>query len=175
MREPHKHCHYCGEPYDSSRVQQWPRTCGACHETAWMNPKPVVVVPVKIVGGGLLTVRRNIEPEKGKFAFAGGYIDHGETWQQAAARELREETSGLVQLVPEDFSFLGVATASNKNVLIFAVPKNVILSVDVSKFEPNPEVSELKILRAPAPLAWSTHTQFAHAYFVGNMQWPKFE
>jgi 8-oxo-dGTP pyrophosphatase MutT (NUDIX family) len=40
-------------------------------------------------------VRRAIPPARDTLALPGGFIDYGESWQNAAARELREET-GIV-------------------------------------------------------------------------------
>jgi 8-oxo-dGTP diphosphatase len=176
MPEPHKHCHHCGESYDFDmrRADEWPRTCGACGETVWRNPLPVVVSIVR-VGNGLLTVRRDIEPERGKLAFPGGYIDYGETWHEAAARELFDETSDLIDVHPDYFELLGVENASNGNILIFCACRKVILSVDdkdIEEFKPNLEVSELKVIHTPIELAWETHTKFAKGYFEGKMAWP---
>jgi 8-oxo-dGTP diphosphatase len=170
---PHTFCHFCGAKHTEKK---FPKTCGACREITWRNPTPVVVAIVRTLGSGLLTVRRDIEPEKGELAFPGGYVDFGESWQEAAAREVFEETSELVKLAPEDFSLLTIETASNKNLLIFCACKTKIVNLDEGDcreiFKPNSEVSELKILRAPIKMAWKTHQEFAYAYFRGNMQWP---
>lgn len=51
----------------------------------------------------LFTVR-NIEPEKGKLDFPGGFIDPGENAQEAAVRELKEELN--LDLCSEDLKLL---------------------------------------------------------------------
>jgi hypothetical protein len=174
MPEPHKHCHHCGEPYDFDvrEADLWPRTCGACGEAGWRNPLPVVVSIVR-VGNGLLTVRRDIEPERGKLAFPGGYIDYGETWQEAAARELFEETSNLIDVDPDYFELLGIENAANGNILIFCASKRRwVDDRDIENFKPNLEVSELRVIHTPTKLAWETHTKFAKGFFDGKMAWP---
>src|ERR1700754_3805735 len=40
----------------------------------------------------VLLIRRRWEPYQGCWALPGGYVDHGETFAQAAERELAEET-----------------------------------------------------------------------------------
>src|SRR5512134_771964 len=87
------HCSYCGARYDEQ--QPWPRTCASCGVESYLNPAPVAVMLVP-VDGGLLTVRRAIPPRIGELALPGGFINLGETWQQAAARELLEETGVVV-------------------------------------------------------------------------------
>lgn len=47
----------------------------------------------------LLWVQRALEPQRGKWAIPGGFMENGETLAEGAARELREET-GIV-LPPE--------------------------------------------------------------------------
>src|SRR5262245_20636836 len=93
----HAHCHACGRAYDDP--QGYPRRCPQCGEMIWDNPIPVAVVLVPVrtetMGEGLLVVRRGIAPGAGKLALAGGFAEAHETWQQAGAREIREET-GIV-------------------------------------------------------------------------------
>lgn len=63
------HCSFCGHPF--AEQQPWPRTCGNCGQTSFVNPLPVVVMLLP-VEGGLLQIRRGIEPGLGKWAFPGG-------------------------------------------------------------------------------------------------------
>ncbi len=66
-------CPRCGEPVKSYR-----------------NPFPTVDILIEINGGIVLIERKN-EP-KG-WAIPGGFVDYGETLEQAAIREAKEETS----------------------------------------------------------------------------------
>src|SRR5688572_992089 len=89
MHKRNSHCSYCGQPYTAE--QSWPRQCAGCNNISYLNPTPVAVVLLP-VDGGLLTIRRSIEPKKGMLALPGGFINYGESWQQGGARELYEET-----------------------------------------------------------------------------------
>lgn len=52
------------------------------------------IVILSRIGGRLhvLLARRALEPEKGKWTVPGGHVDKGETFDEAAPRELEEET-----------------------------------------------------------------------------------
>jgi ADP-ribose pyrophosphatase YjhB (NUDIX family) len=56
----------------------------------YLDPK-VAVGAIVPHDGGLVLLRRGIEPGYGKWVFPGGFVDRGETLEEAAARETREE------------------------------------------------------------------------------------
>lgn len=69
--------------------------CGWVH---WVDPKLAVVVLVEDVAGRLLYVRRGHEPAMGSWAWPSGFVDAGERVEDAAVREVREETGIVAQL-----------------------------------------------------------------------------
>lgn len=151
--ERHAHCSYCGRAYAPGAG--WPRTCAGCGNTIWRNPIPVIVTLVP-VGAGLLGVRRDIEPKKGKLALPGGFIDFGESWQHAAARELREETG--VDAPEGAFRAYDLhSTPDGSMILVFA---RLLRPLDrLPAFVPNSEVSEIVVLAGDEPLAFPLHEQ----------------
>src|SRR5690242_7793740 len=114
MPDRFAHCTFCGARFRPG--QAWPRRCAACGETSYQNPKPVAVV-LQPVGAGLLVVRRGIPPARGLLALPGGYIDVGETWQAAGARELFEEV-GLTADAAE-MELFDTASAPDGTLLVF--------------------------------------------------------
>ena len=89
MHQKDSYCSWCGRAFLAE--QPWPRRCGGCDNYTYRNPIPVAVVLVP-VDDELLVIRRGIEPAKGQLALPGGYVDLAETWQEAGAREVFEET-----------------------------------------------------------------------------------
>ena len=154
------HCSYCGHPFVAN--QSWPRRCANCGNMSFVNPLPVTIVLVP-VDGGLLLVRRNIEPHKGKLALPGGYVDLGESWQEAGAREVLEETG--ITIDPESIQLVTVYSAPDGTIIVVgqAAPLH---SADLPDFVLNDEATERGFITAPEELAWPLHTQAVAAYFA---------
>ncbi len=67
-----------------------------CPECGWINyenPIPSVAILLKNQNNEILLVKRNVEPEKGKWALPSGFIEAEETTEDATTRELKEETN----------------------------------------------------------------------------------
>src|SRR5512141_86157 len=150
MHTQHSHCSYCGQPFEIQ--QAWPRRCAACGHTSFVNPLPVAVVLLP-VADGLLVVRRNIEPQRGHLALPGGYINRGESWQQAGARELWEETGIVIR--PEDLREFCVKSTPDYNLLLVFGLAPGWRAADLPSFVPNEETQEICVLTAPQELAFS--------------------
>jgi 8-oxo-dGTP diphosphatase len=64
-------------------------SCGAAVKS-YRNPVPTVDIIIEVAGGIVLIARKN--PPLG-WALPGGFVDYGETLEEAAVREAWEETS----------------------------------------------------------------------------------
>ena len=146
------HCHYCGTPYSDDF---YPHTCKKCQQIVWVNLAPVVVVLVPFIEGGLLGTKRAIEPGLGKWAFPSGYIELGETWQQAGVRELEEETGIKLSGLSDAIDVISVDDV----VLIVAMSLLISLKKAMDSFKPNSEVSELIQLKEVVELAFPAQTK----------------
>ncbi len=71
--------------------------CADCGHIAYENPK-VVVGSVVVSGDAILMCRRAIEPRRGFWTLPAGYLEHGETLEEGAAREALEEAQADIVL-----------------------------------------------------------------------------
>lgn len=159
----HSYCSYCGQPYAADAI--WPRHCVNCNNTTFRNPLPVAVV-LQPVDNGVLTVRRTIEPRRGWLALPGGYIDWGETWQEAGAREMWEEAG--VQIDPAGLREFRVFSAGNSTLMIVARATPLTLA-DLPPFVLNAEADERVVLTEPQELAFPLHTEVLAAFLNGKL------
>lgn len=161
----HSHCSYCGTAYPTG--MPWPRTCPGCGEITWSNPIPVAValLPVRQPDGdtGLVVVRRDIEPARGELALPGGFIETGESWQEATVRELREETG--LHAEATEVRLVDVHSTPGISLLIFGVlpPRD---AADLPASAPTEEATEWLVVTGPTPLAFPTHTVVANEWFA---------
>lgn len=163
QHQPHTFCSYCGHRYGPDAG--WPRHCVQCDNWTFRNPVPVAVV-LQPVDHGVLTVRRTIEPRSGWLALPGGYVDWGETWQEAGAREMWEEAG--VRIDPAGLREFKVFSAGNSTMMVVA-RATPIAAADLPPFVPNEEASERLILTAPQELAFPLHTEILADYFAGRL------
>jgi ADP-ribose pyrophosphatase YjhB (NUDIX family) len=154
------HCHYCGTKY---KIPEWPRECDLCTNITYLNPIPVAVgmLPLRVFNGeALLLVKRAIKPHIGGLCFPGGFVDYGETWQEAISREIWEETS--IETDPSEFDLYGAHSTpeAGTRVLLFGLSKKVrsLQQID-GEFRPSSEVKTWHIGRKYEKLCFSLHQE----------------
>lgn len=160
----HSYCHYCGTAY--APEQPWPRLCAACGQTTFQNPIPVTIV-LQPVDSGVLVVRRAIEPRRGTLALPGGYIDLGESWQQAGAREVWEEAQ--LRIDPAALEVVRVFSAPDGTLIVAALAAP-LSAADLLPFVPNSEADARCVLTEPAPMSWPLHTELVADYLAGRFE-----
>ena len=87
--------------------------CEQCQFVFFLDPK-VAACTIIHQPGGIVLLKRAIEPGYGKWVFPGGYVDRGETVASAAVREAKEEVNLEVRLL----SLLGVYSYPHSPVII---------------------------------------------------------
>jgi NAD+ diphosphatase len=97
-------CPRCGRAIEGAAGAR-PFRCGACGFVYFFNAAVSVAVIILDAADPRrsLFIRRGHDPGKDKLAFAGGFVDPGETIETAARREVREE----VGLELTDVAWLG--------------------------------------------------------------------
>jgi len=160
------HCSYCGTKF--TEQENWPRKCFICWNESYKNPIPIVValVPVFLHPNAQcswLIEQRAIEPQKGGWALPSGYVNFGETWQDAVVRELQEEVG--LETKPEDWKLVTIVTPASGNMLIFCA-HNGVKKEDI-KFEVNEEVSaiDFPVLPEHQELCFPSHNAVWRMYY----------
>ena len=99
--ETYRYCPRCGgglgrrvlKPGEPTRL-----VCADCEFVFYLDPK-VAACTVSVLDGGIVLLRRSIDPGRGKWVFPGGFVDRGESVADAAVRETREEANLEVSLI----------------------------------------------------------------------------
>jgi ADP-ribose pyrophosphatase YjhB (NUDIX family) len=105
-------CPRCAQPAEV----RFPRriACSHCGYSAYYNPKPVAcVIPVDDEGRVIL-LRRAFDPGRGLWTFPGGFVDLGESVEDAAHRETDEELRMAIELGP----LVGVYSRADDRVVL---------------------------------------------------------
>ena len=121
MPEDVNFCQRCGSKLIEKRVTNKQRpVCPSCGYVAFLDPKLAAIV-LASTDGKLVLVRRAMQPAIGRWSYPGGYVDRGETVEDAAMREVKEETGLQVRLT----GLLGLYSTADTTVVLAAYSAEV--------------------------------------------------
>jgi 8-oxo-dGTP diphosphatase len=130
-------CPRCGQAADV----RYPRfiSCPHCGYGAYYNPKPVAAAIPTTPEGRIILLRRGFEPGKGLWTFPGGFVDLGESVEEAARREAMEELEVEIALGP----LVGVYSRAEERIVLVVyratttqAPRATEEAVEVAAFDP---------------------------------------
>jgi acyl-CoA hydrolase/ADP-ribose pyrophosphatase YjhB (NUDIX family) len=135
-------CLRCGKPAEI----EFPRriVCPHCGYAAYYNPKPVAAAIPVDGEGRVILLRRGFDPGRGLWTFPGGFVDLGESVEEAARRETEEELCMAIELGP----LVGVYSRPADRVVLI-----VYRALAVGRPRTTPEAVEVRAF-APSELPW---------------------
>ena len=131
--EDARFCPRCG----SAAEVRFPRSmrCPACGYVAYFNPQPVACAIPAAGDGRVWLLRRGFDPGGGRWPFPGGFVDLGESVEEAARREVREELRVEVELG----DLLGVYSRADDRIVLV-----VYLARALGEPSTTPEATEVR-------------------------------
>ncbi len=137
----HPPCFELKRPADDDRTRL---TCRDCGFIDYRNPK-VIVATVAVWDERVLLCRRAIPPRVGFWTLPAGHLERGETVEDGALRETREETRAIVALD----GLLGVYSAPEIGQVEIVYSARLLYP----EFGPTPESLEVRLF-APEQIPW---------------------
>lgn len=142
------YCSRCGAALVLGSVEGEDRerlACRACGFVAYVNPRLVVTCLPVTAAGGLMLLRRGIEPGHGLWAQPGGFMEIDETVRDGAIRETREETG----LIVEPGAIVGLYTRPEAAIVVIAFEAAIVGGAPVV----TPEALEVRPF-GPEEIPW---------------------
>ena len=93
------YCQSCGSPVDLSIPKGDNRqrhVCSSCGDIHYQNPK-IVAGCLPVWEDKVLLCKRSIDPRYGYWTLPAGFMENGETLEQAASRESIEEANAVLE------------------------------------------------------------------------------
>jgi 8-oxo-dGTP diphosphatase len=130
-------CPRCGK----EATVTYPRslTCPHCGYGAFYNPKPVACTIPRNETNELILMKRGFEPNRGRWSMPGGFVDLGESVEEAAIRETKEE----IGIDAEIEHLVGVYSRNTERIVVVVyaakaegTPTRTEEALEVQAFQP---------------------------------------
>lgn len=162
MKRQRCFCCYCGYPVSEKEIDGKHRDfCGHCETVFYENPLPVAAAIVVNENREVLLVKRKKEPYQGMWCLPIGFAESGEAVDEAALRELEEETGLTGELV----RIIDVDTIDNYFYGNLAIVTYEIKATG-GHLRPGDDADDAAyhpIMRLP-PLAWTSNEKAVQIY-----------
>ena len=156
-----KSCPYCSIQLGSIEIGGRERlACSTCDFVHWNNPKPVTATVIPL-DGGIVLVKRGVEPFVNDWCLPGGFIEAAEHPAESACREVYEET-GLEVRVSRLLDAGAPGRGINVVILFYeAHPTGGKLSAGDDAID----VRSFKQHELPPNIAFDLHRQIIQSWF----------
>jgi len=160
-----EYCSNCGLKNQNSYIDGNQRYhCPSCKAIHYENPRPTATL-ICPRGNSILLGRRAYSPGKGEWGLPGGFMELNETLEEAALRELKEETrlDGKVNKILGTCSHYGSIFGD-----ILLIGMVVDLSDDISSMMAGDDISELYFfnINSLPNLAFECHQKIVNYYIA---------
>jgi len=167
------YCSFCGGQLQDTAIEGRPRKrCEVCGRINYVNPIPAVALLATQDLDRVMLVRRTAPPEIGCWCLPGGFIEMGETSEEAVHRELWEETR-LQCKIDRLFDVGTVIGGFYGDVVVLAYR----IIVTGGEAQPGDDADRIDYFSATnlPPLAFESHMRFIEHFFnVKIDQRPKY-
>ncbi|GMG86860.1 NUDIX hydrolase [Biformimicrobium ophioploci] len=158
------YCSHCGSdavewkvPADDNRPRHCCNSCGMVH---YINPR-VIVGTLPYLDDKVLLCKRAIEPRKGYWTLPAGFMENGESSEEGALRETREEAHANVAI--DDLYCVHDIPEINQVYLMY------LGRLTDTDFGPGPESTEVELFSEEeipwAEMAFPVMVENLRAYF----------
>ncbi|WP_438462074.1 NAD(+) diphosphatase [Marinomonas sp. PE14-40] len=93
----HQYCSRCSTPLKSKHDREHTKICPKCNHRSYPRISPCIIVSIR-KGDSILLARGTLSPP-GRYSNIAGFVEAGETLEQAVAREVEEEVGIKVKNV----------------------------------------------------------------------------
>jgi len=133
-------CPICGTTLQIGMIEEKERKyCPKCDFINYKNPLPVALA-IAIKDKDFLLIKRGLPPRKGMWASPSGFIEIGETAEEACLRELKEETGVSGEIV----KLVGVVRREDREVYGDMLIVAYLVEVGNEELKPGSDVEDVR-------------------------------